>query len=119
MEAIRRPGAVPIGTEGVPVAVACEAPYAPPVATYHRDSESLRFWVPMGAPTADQSLMGASVSRSVLHHRFQGAEDGSDALAIYTSHRQALEAAVRHRVALGSREPVIVRENDLPPPERR
>lgn len=105
----------PASPSAPPTSIANEVPYAPPVAAYHGDSESLRFWVPIDG----QAVMGASVSRSVLHHRFQGAPDGSDALVIYATHRIALEAAVRHRVAMGSREPVIVRENDLPPPQRR
>lgn len=86
-----------------------------PAASYHADSDSLRYWVVMPG----QAAMGASVSRSVLHHRFKGAPDGSDALVVYAAHRAELEDAVRRRVALGSREPVIVRENDLPPPSRR
>jgi Protein of unknown function (DUF1488) len=86
-----------------------------PAASYHADSDSLRYWVVV----TGQAAIGASVSRSVLHHRFKGAVDGSDALVVYAAHRAELEDAVRRRVALGSREPVIVRENDLPPPNRR
>lgn len=81
-----------------------------PVPLYHADSEVLRFWVRTGAG----SFIGAGVSRRVLHHRFEGQEDGSDALAVYTRHRDEIDAAVMSRVATGSIEPVMLREHDLP-----
>ncbi len=81
-----------------------------PAASFHEDSGVLRFWVamPAGPP------MGAILSRQVLHYRFQGAIDGSDAVAVYEAHRGEVEAAVVRRAAAGSIEPVMLRENDLP-----
>ena len=83
-------------------------PLPPP--SFHLDSEALRFWV----RTADAQAMGASVSKTVLHHRFQGNTDGSDALAIYLAHRPEIDAAVVRRAAAGAREPIMLREHDLP-----
>lgn len=81
-----------------------------PAAAFDPDSGVLRFWVPMPAGPP----MGATLSRQVLHYRFQGAMDGSDARAIYEAHRVEIDAAVARRAAAGSREPVMLRENDLP-----
>lgn len=85
-------------------------------ATFHEDSQALRFWVelPSGAP------IGAILPRRVLHHRFQALMDGSDAVTIYETHRGEIVAAVLRRVAAGSLEPVMLRESDLPaaPPTR-
>jgi hypothetical protein len=80
----------------------------PPV--FHVESGALRFWVRL----TDQHTMGASMSRSVLHHRFRGHPDGSDAVAIYDANRSEIDAAVARRAAEGSLEPVMLRENDLP-----
>jgi hypothetical protein len=85
-----------------------------PAPAFHAETDALRFWVAMpGGP-----VMGASLSRSVLHYRFQGRVDGSDALTVYAAHRLLIDAAVRKRVAAGSREPVMLREHDLPVPPR-
>lgn len=85
-----------------------------PAPVFHAETDALRFWVSIPGGT----VVGASVSRSVLHYRFQALQDGSDALNIYATHRVALDAAVVRRVAGGSREPVMLRENDLPPSPR-
>ena len=85
-----------------------------PAAYFHTDSDALRFWVPMPG----QESMGASLSRQVLQYRFQGKPDGSDALAIYAAHRSVIDAAVARRAAQGAREPVMLREGDLPQPLR-
>jgi hypothetical protein len=85
-----------------------------PSPVFHVESDALRFWVRL----PDEHTMGASVSRSVLHHRFRGRPDGSDALAIYDANRSEIDAAVARRAAEGSLEPVMVRENDLPAPPR-
>jgi hypothetical protein len=81
-----------------------------PAAAFHEDSGALRFWVamPSGPP------IGAMLSRQVLHHRFRACIDGSDAVAIYETHRPEIDAAVVRRVVAGSIEPVMLRENDLP-----
>ncbi len=81
-----------------------------PPPTFHLDSGALRFWVatPAGA------TIGAILSPRVLHHRFHARMDGSDAVAIYETHREAIDAAVLRRVSGGSIEPVMLREHDLP-----
>ena len=81
-----------------------------PAAAFDPDSGVLRFWVAMPASPP----MGAILSRQVLHYRFQGAMDGSDAVARYEAHRGEIDAAVVRRAAAGSIEPVMLRENDLP-----
>lgn len=79
---------------------------------FHAETDALRFWV----LTPQEVWVGASVSSSVLHYRFQGQRDGSDAALVYAAHRQAIDAAVLRRVATGSREPVMIREFDLASP---
>lgn len=83
-----------------------------PEPAFHVESDALRFWV----RTPDRQYMGASMSRLVLHHRFQGKVDGSDAIDIYAANRTEIDAAVLRRVSRGSREPVMLREHDLPQP---
>lgn len=85
-----------------------------PAAYFHADSDALRFWVHIPG----QVPMGASIARQVLQYRFQGRPDGSDALAIYAAHRPLIDAAVTRRAAQGGREPVMLREHDLPQPLR-
>ncbi|MDT7834094.1 hypothetical protein [Aquabacterium sp. OR-4] len=89
-------------------------PRSLPSPEFHGESDALRFWV----STADQASVGASVSRSVLHYRFNGRDDGSDAVSVYAANRALIDAAVLRRVVAGSREPVMVREHDLPVPPR-
>lgn len=62
--------------------------------------------------------MGASIARLVLHYRFGARIDGSDAVAVYTANRYLIDEAVVRRAIGGSREPVMLRENDLPVPPR-
>jgi hypothetical protein len=81
-----------------------------PQPLFHTPTDALRFWV----ATPDHRSIGASVPRLVLHYRFQGQEDGSDALAVYAANREVLDGAVLRRLAAGSREPVMLREADLP-----
>ncbi|MBU6259986.1 MAG: hypothetical protein KGL18_11160 [Burkholderiales bacterium] len=90
------------------------APTPAPPPEFHDESGTLRFWVL--AP--DRAWVGASLAKSVLHYRFNGKFDGSDAVTVYAAHRPVLEAAVLKRVAAGSREPVMLREHDLPLPPR-
>ncbi len=87
-----------------------EVSRALPEPFFHHDADELRFWVPI----PDRPAMGASISRRVLHHRFQGQVDGSDALAVYAANRQVIDAAVVRRASGGSIEPVMLREHDLP-----
>ena len=85
-------------------------PEAPPEPLFHTPTDALRFWV----ATPEHGSVGASVPRSVLHYRFNGHADGSDALSVYAANRAVIDAAVLRRVAAGSREPVMLREHDLP-----
>jgi hypothetical protein len=86
-----------------------------PAPFFHQHSEALRFWVqvPGGVP------MGAMLTKSLLHYRFDAQPDGSDAVSIYEKHRNDIDAAVLARVSNGSIEPVMLREHDLPPRPRR
>lgn len=81
-----------------------------PPPQYRADSSTLRFWV----ATGEQTSVGASISASVLHYRFQGDLDGSNAALVYAANRKEIDDAVLRRVADGSREPVMLREYDLP-----
>ena len=84
-------------------------PSALPAPYFHSDSDALRFWV-----LCDHGLnVGATISRQTLHFRFKGDMSGSDVLATYEAHRDEIDAAVRRRVAKGSREPVMLREFDV------
>jgi Protein of unknown function (DUF1488) len=85
-----------------PEADALPAPY------FHADSDALRFWV-----LCDGVSVGATITRQTLHFRFKGDMSGSDVLATYAAHRDEIDAAVRRRVAKGSREPVMLREFDV------
>lgn len=82
---------------------------AVPAPQYHADTDALRFWVTL----SNGAVVGATLSRQVLHYGLQGRLDGSDAVAVYQAHREQADAAVRRRVAAGSREPVMLREHDL------
>ena len=93
---------------------ASDVPRGLTAAYFHADSDALRFWVPIPG----QDPMGASISRQVLQYRFQGRPDGSDALAVYAAQRAIIDAAVTRRAAQGAREPVMLREGDLPQPLR-
>jgi hypothetical protein len=80
-------------------------------AFFHADSQSVRFWVPVGAV-----LVGASIAKSVLHHRFRVVTSDDDALQLYRSNASQIDAVVRRRVAAGALEPVMLREFDLREP---
>lgn len=75
---------------------------------FHEESGTVRFWVPV-----DGQVVGCSVSRETLHYRYRPGAQGENPLDTYASNSEALQAAVRRRVALGSIEPVMLRENDL------
>ena len=82
-------------------------PVDPPF--FHEASGTVRFWV-----LIDGHPVGASIGREVLHYRYHSNAQGDDPLETYTQHEEQMEAAVRRRVAQGSIEPVMLRENDLP-----
>jgi hypothetical protein len=77
-------------------------------AFFHEASGTVRFWIPV-----DGKLLGASVSREALHHRYRPTTQGDDPLETYLANAADIEAAVRRRLAQGSREPVMLREYDL------
>ena len=79
---------------------------------FHESSGTIRFWVPV-----DGKLLGASVSREALHHRYRPTAQGEDPLETYLADVADIEAAVRRRLAQGSREPVMLREYDLRAPD--
>ena len=78
---------------------------------FHEGSATIRFWVEVnGVP------LGASVGREALHHRYRPGASGDDPLETYLANAADIEAAVRRRLAAGSREPVMLREYDLRDP---
>lgn len=79
-----------------------DAPY------FHDASGTVRFWVPVEGGHA----VSASIGRDALRYHFRTAE-GADSLATFGLHVQEIEAAVRRRLAQGSIEPVMLRENDM------
>jgi hypothetical protein len=80
-------------------------------AFFHESSGTVRFWV-----AVDGRLLGASVSREALHHRYRPSSQGEDPLDTYRANAADIEAAVRRRLAQGSIEPVMLREYDLRAP---
>jgi Protein of unknown function (DUF1488) len=78
---------------------------------FHDDSASVRFWVLVG-----DVLVGASITKTTLHYRYKALRTDDDALATYLEHAAEIDAAVRRRVAAGSREPVMLRDSDVPAP---
>ena len=83
----------------------------PDAPFFHESSGTVRFWVEVnGVP------LGASVSREALHHHYRPTAQGEDPLETYQANAADIEAAVRRRLAQGSREPVMLREYDLRAP---
>lgn len=78
---------------------------------FHDSSGTVRFWVEV-----EGRVMGASVGREALHHRYRPTSQGEDPLATFRENQADIEAAVRRRVAQGSLEPVMLREYDLRAP---
>jgi hypothetical protein len=78
---------------------------------FHEASGTVRFWVRVG-----EELLGASVSREALHHRYRPGARDEDPLETFAQNVADIEAAVRRRLAQGSREPVMLREYDLRDP---
>lgn len=77
-------------------------------AFFHEDSQAVRFWVHV-----DGQAVGASIRREILHHRYRPDATDEDPLETYRAYAVAIDEAVRRRVALGSIEPVMLREFDL------
>jgi hypothetical protein len=75
---------------------------------FHEASDTVRFWVPV-----EGQLVGASVGRAALHHRYRPGAQADDPLDTLRDNLPDIEAAVRRRVAQGAREPVMLREYDL------
>jgi len=75
---------------------------------FHDASGTVRFWVDVNG-----NVMGASVSREALHHRYKPTAQGEDPLETFRQNTADIEAAVRRRAAAGSREPIMLREYDL------
>jgi len=79
-----------------------------PTPFFHDASGCVRFWV-----LVDDQYIGASIRRETLHYRFDPQAVGEDPLATYAAHAADIDAAVRRRVAAGSREPVMLRDPDV------
>ena len=81
-----------------------------PHAFFHEESGAVRFWVQVG-----DVLVGASIGKVTLHYRYEPLRSDNDALATYLANAAEIDAAVRRRVAGGSREPVMLRDWDVRP----
>lgn len=75
---------------------------------FHESSDTVRFWV-----LVDGHWIGASIGRAALHHRYRPNAQGEDPLETFRANVADIEAAVRRRLAQGSREPIMLREFDL------
>lgn len=82
----------------------------PDAPFFHESSETVRFWV-----LIDANMVGASIGRSALHHRYRPGAIGEDPMETFRANATDIEAAVRRRSAQGSREPIMLREFDLGP----
>ena len=71
-------------------------------------SATVRFWVPI-----DDVPIGASIHKVTLHYLYKSHMNDDDALATYLQNSAVIGAAVRRRVAAGSREPVILQDADV------
>ena len=76
---------------------------------FDHGSAAVRFSVQI-----DDRWVIASIGKEVLHYFYCPDGRGEDPMSTYQSHRSDIETAVRQRVAKGAREPVMVREADLP-----
>jgi hypothetical protein len=79
-----------------------QAPYFDP------GTATVRFWVQV-----DDTLVGARIGKATLHYRYHARMTDDDPLATYLQHAAEIDAAVRRRVADGSRDPVMLRDPDL------
>ena len=76
----------------------------------HDASGTVRFSV-----TVEDRTVNASIGREVLRYHYRTAEDANP-LDTFGQHADEMDAAVRRRIAQGSMEPVMLRENDLRAP---
>jgi hypothetical protein len=83
----------------------------PDLPFFHDASATVRFWVEVNG-----NVVGASVGREALHHRYRPTSQGEDPLDTFRKNKGGVEAAVRGRVAAGAREPIMLREYDLRAP---
>ena len=79
-----------------------------PAPFFHDASGCVRFWV-----LVEDQYIGASIRRETLHYRFAPQAQDEDPVATYQAHAVDIDAAVRRRVAAGSREPVMLRDPDV------
>ncbi|MGJ7504239.1 DUF1488 family protein [Variovorax sp. RHLX14] len=77
---------------------------------FHDASGTVRFSV-----TVEGHDVNASIGRETLRYHYRTGED-ADPLNTYGLHAEEIDAAVRRRLAQGSMEPVMLRENDLKAP---
>ncbi|HEV8690313.1 MAG TPA: hypothetical protein VGQ91_08475 [Ideonella sp.] len=77
-------------------------------AYLHQPSGSIHFWV-----LIDDIYIGAMIRKETLHYRFQPQAVDDDPLATYHANAALIDAAVRRRVAIGAREPVMLRDPDV------
>jgi hypothetical protein len=75
---------------------------------FHEISGTVRFWVRI-----DDLLVGATIGKETLHYRYKPHMKDDDPLVTYVQNSAEIDAAVRRRVALGSREPVMLRDGDV------
>jgi hypothetical protein len=75
---------------------------------FHDTSGTVRFWV-----LVDDLLVGASIGKETLHYRYKPHMHDDDPLATYLQNAAEIHAAVKRRVAAGSREPVMLRDPDV------
>jgi hypothetical protein len=75
---------------------------------FHDLSGSVRFWV-----LVDELLVGASIRKETLHYLYEPQATDDDPLRTYLQHAAEIDAAVRRRLAAGSREPVMIRDGDV------
>lgn len=83
-------------------------PGNPDAPVFHEESGSVRFWVVVG-----DRMLGASVGKLALHHRFRPNLQDENPLETFRINRAQIEAAVRRRYSEGALEPVMLREFDL------
>jgi hypothetical protein len=79
-------------------------------AFFHDESRAVRFWV-----LVEGALIGASIGKTTLHYRYEPHRNDDDPLATFLAHADEIEAAVKRRLAAGSREPVMLRDWDVRP----
>lgn len=76
-------------------------------------SGRVRFWVQV-----DDLPVGATIGKETLHYRYHPQRTDDDPLATYLQNAAEIDAAVRRRVAGGSREPVMLRDPDVRAPPK-